>query len=210
MTTWLTRVERRMAELGLTQEDVADKVGLSRGAIGHYLTGRRQPPLNQFAKLAAALGVSPSWLQFGTSETEQTQQPKDLIPILSWKQTNNLRAQDEINDGEAKEYVPHFYTDQPNWYALRVNGDSMTAPTWHGKSFNEGDILIVDPEKTPTLGDFIIVIINDADEATFKQYIVDGGIHYLKPLNPQYPIIQLNKRDNIQGVVTACIRLTEN
>jgi SOS-response transcriptional repressor LexA len=38
-------------------------------------------------------------------------------------------------------------------------------------------------------------------EATFKQYVVDGGVAYLKPLNPQYPIAQLDKTTIIYGVI---------
>jgi SOS-response transcriptional repressor LexA len=216
MKTWSTRIKDRMKELGLTQEDVAKKMGITRGAITHYLAGRRQPPLSQFSKLALILEVDPSWLQFGTaektknhfetnSEIEKTNQLTKLIPIYSWEQISSLSESKKIDNNQIEEYVPHFYADKSSWYALRVKGDSMTAPLGYGKSFNEGDILIVDPEKPISHGDFVVVLMHGAEEATFKQYVVDGGIRYLKPLNPQYPIIQSDENNWLCGVIIASI-----
>jgi SOS-response transcriptional repressor LexA len=217
MSTWQARMKGRMKELKLTQGDVANKMGITRGAITHYLTGHRQPPLNQFSKLAVILKVEPAWLQFGPSSNEVNTpleltstatiaiEHKSLIPIFSWEQVSNLVGSNKIGNSEIQGYVPHFYTDKSSWYALRVKGDSMTSPRGHGKSFNEGDILIVDPEKTAVHGDFVVVVINGAKEATFKQYVIDGGIRYLKPLNPQYPIMQSNESNWICGIIAASI-----
>jgi transcriptional regulator with XRE-family HTH domain len=64
MNTWATRIKSRMKELGLTQEVLAEKMGITRGAITHYLAGRREPPLRQFQKLATIrLGFSSAKLQ---------------------------------------------------------------------------------------------------------------------------------------------------
>ena len=39
------------------------------------------------------------------------------------------------------------------------------------------------------------------EEATFKEYVEDAGIRYLKPLNPQYPTIKMDETMHICGVV---------
>ncbi|MEN2769800.1 S24 family peptidase [Escherichia coli] len=39
------------------------------------------------------------------------------------------------------------------------------------------------------------------NEATFKKYISDMGKAFLKPLNPQYPIIEMDNDCEIVGVV---------
>lgn len=44
-----------------------------------------------------------------------------------------------------------------------------------------------------------------AKEATFKQYVVDAGIGYLKPLNPQYPMVQINDATHVCGVIVECL-----
>jgi SOS-response transcriptional repressor LexA len=213
MNTWATRIKSRMKELGLTQEVLAEKMGITRGAITHYLAGRREPPLRQFQKLATILKADPAWLQFGEatakSETlrsvtsKKEKMVKHPLPILSWEQAIEFADIEKIR-GEAKEFIPHFYTDKSRWYALRVKGDSMTAPLNSSKSFHEGSIIIVDPDKAAEHGMHVIAILPHSKGATFKQYIIDGGTRYLKPLNPQYPMIPIDDSTHICGVVVGC------
>lgn len=77
MNTWASRIRERMSELQLTQEELANKLGVTRGAITHYLSGRRVPPLRQFHKLAAVLKTDPAWLQFGAPTAPNTAIKKD-------------------------------------------------------------------------------------------------------------------------------------
>jgi SOS-response transcriptional repressor LexA len=86
-----------------------------------------------------------------------------------------------------------------------VQGDAMTAPSGNSKSFHEGDLIIVDPDKIAAHNNYVIAIPPRAKEATFKQYVVDGGVSYLKPLNPQYPMIQINDATHVCGVVVNCL-----
>jgi SOS-response transcriptional repressor LexA len=203
-----------MQEIGITQEALANEMGITRGAITHYLAGRRVPPLNQFAKLAAILKVQPAWLQFGESkkeapsykpsvQKEKARKNAHTLPILTWKDIANLA--DSTPSDKTKEFLPHFSVDQPNWYGLKVVGDAMTAPSGQNKSFHEGDVIIIDPDKKATHGSFVIALLPRAKEATFKQYVIDGGVLYLKPLNPQYPLIEINKSTTICGVVIASL-----
>src|SRR5579872_2586756 len=122
--TWTTRIKARMEELGMTQEMLANKMGITRGAITHYIAGRRQPPLRQFQKLAAILKVDPAWLQYGTkvNEYEATRtgtekgkaiQSKSPLPILSWQQVAEFVDASKIGKIEIKDFLPHFYTDKP-------------------------------------------------------------------------------------------------
>lgn len=45
-------------EKGLTQEQLANKVGVKNTSICNYETGTREPNLSTAAKLASALGVT--------------------------------------------------------------------------------------------------------------------------------------------------------
>lgn len=212
MNSWSSRIKERMEALNMTSDMVARKMGITRGAVAHYLVGRRVPPLKQFKKLAAILKADPAWLQFGTDiitepvkeiivNKEPTQYP---LPILSWDQLTDFADIDKLKN-KAADFVPHLFTDQPRWYALRVRGDSMTAPTGHGHSFKESDILIIDPDKTPIHGSFVIALLPRAREATFKQYVKDGGFTYLKPLNPQYPTIEIEESTHMCGIIIKAI-----
>ena len=69
--------------------------------------------------------------------------------------------------------------------------------------FHNGDLVFVDPDVTADSGNYVIVQLEDSDEATFRQLIVEGGRTYLKALNPDWPdrIIEIDENARICGVV---------
>ncbi len=56
---WYDYVKVLMKHKGVTQEDLMPVFGVkTRGAVGHYLLGRREPSLKQIKAVAAHLNVS--------------------------------------------------------------------------------------------------------------------------------------------------------
>lgn len=51
-------IRRRRAEVGISQEELAQRAGMTRTYVGEIETGRRNPALLNIEKLARALGVS--------------------------------------------------------------------------------------------------------------------------------------------------------
>ena len=82
-------------------------------------------------------------------------------------------------------------------YVLRVRGVSMEP------DFRDGDLIFVDPRVEPVHGQFVVVMLEDSPEATFKQLIIEGGRQYLKALNPEWPtpIIEVKRPARFCGVV---------
>ena len=59
MDTWIVQAKKIMRDRGITQKDIASAMGKStRGAVGHYFTGRSQPTLNQLKSLAKYLDIT--------------------------------------------------------------------------------------------------------------------------------------------------------
>ncbi len=52
------RIQKQRKELGLTQEDVAYKVGISRAYMGYIEQGRNLPSMELLEKIARALKVN--------------------------------------------------------------------------------------------------------------------------------------------------------
>lgn len=82
-------------------------------------------------------------------------------------------------------------------FALRVK-DSTMQPL-----FNEDAILLIDPTVQPKNKDYVVVAIENSPEPTFRQIFFDGTDVYLKPLNPEFKTIFLDKNAKYQflGVV---------
>lgn len=207
---WPGRVKSRLKELSMTQDDLARAMQITRGAIAHYLGGRRVPPIRQFQKLAQILKVDPVWLYYGVQPDPEKPKPYFTaidqvnpitpIPILTWKQVAETSDLEQIDKLKKVEYIPHLYTDELGHYALRIKGDAMTALSGHMVSFREGDIIQIDQAAKPRHNDYVVVVLNGAKEATFRQYIVDGGVPYLKPINPQFPLIEVDDKARFCGV----------
>jgi len=64
MKTLADRVNERMNHLGLIQEDVAKRVGISQAAIHKITSGQTTKP-RCIVVLAKSLGVTPEWLENG-------------------------------------------------------------------------------------------------------------------------------------------------
>jgi phage repressor protein C with HTH and peptisase S24 domain len=69
METIAERLKKKRESLGLSQQDVAMRSGVSQGTIGNIESGLRKEPRELLA-IAAAIGVSPHWLRHGTDIKE--------------------------------------------------------------------------------------------------------------------------------------------
>lgn len=52
------RIQRRRKELKFTQEELADKIGISRAYMGYIEQGRNAPSLEVLEKIARVLKIS--------------------------------------------------------------------------------------------------------------------------------------------------------
>lgn len=57
-TLFRRRTTDRMEELGWTQQDLADRAGMTQGAISRYLNGHREPLATAILSIAIALEVT--------------------------------------------------------------------------------------------------------------------------------------------------------
>lgn len=56
------RLKQIMEETGVTQQQVADAIGVTAPAMNHYINGRREPDIETLIKLADYFGVSIDYL----------------------------------------------------------------------------------------------------------------------------------------------------
>ena len=87
-------------------------------------------------------------------------------------------------------------------FALKVRGISMYNPAQR-ESFQDGDIILVDPDRPADNGSLVIAMLEDTNESTFKKLYIEDGKYYLKPLNPSWQpqLIELKDATKICGVV---------
>ena len=208
MDKWIELVKAKMSELKVTQEILADRLGMSQGGVGHWLNKRRQPGIDDMNRVLHALGMEflevalvirePDIAKEESQDLVRKYNPYFRYPVSDWREPAQVR------DGELSVYgKPRFeltdYHAQGAAFWLVVVGDAMTAPT--GVSIAEGMMILVDPAIVPEPGKLVIAQWSDSTEATFRKLIEEGGQRYLVPLNPTYPKALYTDECRILGVV---------
>lgn len=127
------------------------------------------------------------------------------VPLISWVQAGQwTELEDNFQPGDAEKWIATYAKVSKHAFALRIVGDSMTNPTG-APSFPEGTVIIVDPERAAAPGKFVVVRQNVDTECTFKQLVRDAGRHFLKPLNPRYPLLEMLPDAVIAGVLVQAV-----
>jgi transcriptional regulator with XRE-family HTH domain len=62
---WALRIKKKREEVGLTQEELAKKVDVSKTAIQNWETGKNRPAGNNLKALAVVLDCTTDWMLFG-------------------------------------------------------------------------------------------------------------------------------------------------
>jgi len=171
-------------------------------------------PENLYA-LAKATGYNAEWLAIGEgpetaegmeSNVKMIAQPSQTYryPIISWVSAGSWEeAVQPYPDGFSDRYEISDYDSKGPAFWLEVKGDSMTSP--NGTSVPEGMMILVDTEADVQPGKLVIAKLPASNEATFKKLVEDGGIRYLKPLNPAYKMVECDEHCRIIGVA---VRMT--
>lgn len=198
--------ERRFANA-----DLARFAGCTRQTVGDWRKGRTEEISTRYLrKVAYFLGVNPDWLGNGVGAMLSGVKPSragvaeqksryntasgpnldSLVPLISFVQAGSWdEAHDPYPPGQGEEFMACPTAHGPNTYALRVEGDSMTAP--FGKSYPHGSIIFVDPDLAGAVvsGDRVVAKLSGDSHVTFKVFVKDGPVRFLRPLNPQHPPI---------------------
>lgn len=201
----------------ITQADVADACGwANQSAFSQYASGRIPLNLEAILKLSEVLmfnveDVSPrlasllgAQSQSNTNSNVEYVKDANLIkqnvykyPVISWVSAG--LSCEAWQPEYIEEYMHTDINAGDNGFWLKVKGDSMTNTS--GISFPDGVYILVNPSAEIYNENFIVAKLTDTNEATFKQYVEEAGIKYLKPLNSAYKMQELDERWQLVGKV---------
>jgi len=183
----------------VNQAQLAAEAKLEQPTIGRILAGESKRPRPQTTEaLAAYFGVTIGQMMGNEplGNASGVAGVISMVPLVSWVQAGKgQEAMDIYTPGVADKWIEVPKKVSPRSFALRVHGDSMEP------KFPEGCTIICDPDITPENGKYVVVRINQDNEATFKRLVIEGGRRYLKPENSRYPILELSEYAHIAGVV---------
>ncbi|WP_338127377.1 LexA family protein [Vibrio cincinnatiensis] len=209
---WNDLVKSRMKQIGITQDGLAERMGVSQASVARYLNKKREPDIETIAEMMKHVGLDKMLLSsdglveypadFIANVSKIDIQPKyqGKYPVLSSVQAGAwLEACEPYQVEEVSEWYETTEKVIGKGFWLRVVGDSMTSSS--GISFPEGTLILVDTGRECENKSYVVAKLTDVNEATFKQFIVDAGMKYLMPLNQTYKPISINGNCKVIGVV---------
>ena len=198
-------LKNRRTELGLTQLDVANAVGVTEATVSRWESGDiANMKRSRIASLASVLKMSPSIIM-GWNEEHEAHMPSNIIPMPAMRKVplvgsiacgTPILAEENL-DGTV-EAPDHVRAD----FALRCKGDSMI----NARIF-DGDIVYIRQQESVEHGEIAAVLIGD--EATLKRvYIYDDCIS-LEAENPQYkPMVYRGEEMNNIRILGKAVAFT--
>ncbi|WP_139652771.1 LexA family protein [Raoultibacter phocaeensis] len=156
-----------------TQEQLAEKIGVTRSTVTQWETGWSQPRMGAIEKLAAAFEITAADI---VAEKSQRIAPRGASPVEGmdggyvplrgrvhagpFSYPENLEAREELV------LVPQFLIDDdPDVYACEVEGDCMN------KVYPEKNcVIVVSPNKEPLNGSIAVVSIDGCDAVVRRMY----------------------------------------
>ena len=209
METLGSRLKALRKNKKITQQVLADAVGVSKTSVIYWEKDENTPKHESLTALAKALDTTTDYILTGSGETNKPESnivpvaPK-MAPVLSWVQAGTMTNVQAVDMSQVEEWLPIPDGDCEKCFYLKVQGLS------NYPEFHEGDYILVDPTlpfSDMNSGD--IIVVRKFDDATFKRLVIEpDGTKYLQAINPEFKpnIIPLDQDCEFVGEVVDCIR----
>ena len=191
------RIKKRRTELGLSVDDIAEKLGKGRATVYRYENGDIEKlPTTVLEPLAIVLKTTPAYLMGWEEYSDINSVSSDycnikgIMPLPEMKKIPLLGA---VACGEP------IYKEENEWislptdikadFCLRCEGDSMI-----NARINDGDIVFI--RACPEVDNGQIAAISINNEVTLKRvyYYPEKNKLVLNPENPKYePFVYTNE-----------------
>lgn len=146
-----TNIRRYREALGLTQNELAQKLNIARSTVTQWENGWSNPRMGMVQKLAGVFGVSTSDIVAEDADIHTlpdnaiTPKPSTATaPVVGWVHAG--APEEERVADEIAELPSEVARNHPSGFFLRVEGDCMD------RRFPEGCYVLVDPNLPPWNG----------------------------------------------------------
>lgn len=139
------RLRSLRAKANMTQAELAQKLDVSRPAVGSWESGKIRPRLDKLSQLAELFGITVSELMDEPAGQERSVRGTSaLVPLLGWAHMG-----EPVDEGELHEVVEvpaEVAAAHPRAFCVHAQGDCMD------NLYPTDAILLVDPDMEPVSG----------------------------------------------------------
>ncbi|EAQ9804300.1 helix-turn-helix domain-containing protein [Salmonella enterica] len=192
-TTWNQVAKAKMKKLGISQEKLGEMLGLTQGGVAHWLNGKRDPGIENIARIMRALNIDViSLLPDGSVKTPQDEieyagRPKDgLVPVVGEAM---MGADGEFEMQEASQGWLRIYSSDPDAFSVKVKGDSMFP------RINSGEFVVIEPRTQVCPGDEVFVRTSDGKNMIKRLGYHRDNTYQFISVNQQHPPLTVDDVD---------------
>lgn len=209
-----TRLKNLRIQAGMTQDEVAEKIGTNARTLGYYEKEERRPNPEMLIKLADFFNVTTDYILGRSNNPHETHivsnsslpEETTIIKILGNIRAGQPLFADEHIKGEilmSKKTLTSGYEH----FVLEVTGDSMI-----GDNIFEGDMVLIRVQDyIDHEGQIAAVIVDDNDSCLKHVYFSeDKNYVILRSSNPKYhDIVRPVNQVHINGVLAGYFKSTK-
>ena len=174
MTEFKDMLKLYRNQRGLSQSELAKKLGLSPSTISMYEVGKRQPDFETEEKIADYFNVSLNSLR---GKSEELRSSHTTINVLGRVAAGiPINAIEDVIDTEE---ITEELAKTGEFFGLKIKGDSMEPRIY------DGDVVIVRQQNDAESGDIVIAMVNGYD-AVCKRLVKYASSIALVSLNSKY------------------------
>lgn len=171
---------KRLRELrlsrNLTQDKLAQELGIAKSTISMYENGNREPDFETLELIADYFNVTLGSLM-SRADNSSRKSNGITIPVLGYVRAGiPIEAVEDILDYEE---ISQDMASKGEYFALSIKGDSMEP------RITEGDVVIVRKQDIVENGELAVVLVNGNDATVKKFYMNDNGVTLIST-NPSY------------------------
>jgi transcriptional regulator with XRE-family HTH domain len=197
------RLKAARLRAGLSQTEVAMRIGKAKQSISHWEQGVWAPEMATLIQLAEALGVSTATLTDGvegeaegsTATRKRLTVTSSVIPLFGPEVASILLRGDYDDEPEADKYIGTLTKHSTKSVAVTIPNKS-NAP-----KFVPGDVITIDPDVSPDPGQFVLAWIGK--ETLFGRFLPGsrGSKGSLSFVNRHYSDLAFGKGDQVLGTM---------
>lgn len=214
-----SRVLSCRAKLGLTQAELAGRVGIVQRMIAAYEKGESRPRMNVLLKLSEIFGVTPEWLAAGsgvglpknmlpTEKHSGIGLPPNLmnphedlyksIPVINSLSVSDWLDGSKHNDVKIKSHIQSKLSLSDLAFALLLDEPAMAYSDALGYGIPRNSIVLFEPRIYAEDQDFVLALMPNGG-VLFRQYFSGyrGGV--LHALDSRYSPENLHDYEDEDG-----------
>lgn len=189
---------------GLTQEELAKRLKISRSTIGMYEKGAREPDFETLELIADFFNVDINYLLGRSNKTtyipSSTSRKSTVINVYGRVAAGiPLEMIEDIIDTEE---IPEAMAKTGEFFGLQISGDSMEP------KISNGDTVIVRKQDDADSEDIVIATVNGTDATCKRLKKYQTGIALIST-NPKYEPMFFSNEEIIEKPVRIIGRVVE-